>query len=252
MIEQAADRGCRVIVLPECLDAGWTFPGARSLAQPIPGRSSDRLCAAARKSGLHVAAGLTESLDGRIYNAAILISPQGEILLKHHKINILDIAQDLYSTGRSLAAVQTGLGVLGVDICADNFSSSHVLGHALARMGAQIILSPSAWAVPADRDLNGAPPVTQMWINSYQTLARLYDLTIVGVSNVGRLIAGPWKGYKCIGGSLAVGPGGKILAQCAQGETAEELRLVQVSPVEPTVTGTKFPEMLSKKGYQGP
>ncbi len=252
MIEQAADRGCRVIVLPECLDAGWTFPGARSLAQPIPGRSSDRLCAAARKSGLHVVAGLTESLDGRIYNAAILISPQGEILLKHHKINILDIAQDLYSTGRSLAAVQTGLGVLGIDICADNFSSSHVLGHALARMGAQIILSPSAWAVPADRELDCTPPVTQMWIDSYQTLARLYDLTIVGVSNVGWLQAGPWKGYKCIGGSLAVGPGGKILAQGAQGETAEELRLVQVSPVEPTVTGTKFPEMLWKRGYQGP
>lgn len=115
-----------------------------------------------------------------------------------------------------------------------------------------MILSPSAWAVPPDRDLSCSPPVTQLWIDSYQTLARLYDLTIVGVSNVGRLKAGPWKDYKCIGGSLAVGPDGNILAQCTQGETAEELHIVKVTPVEPRATGTKFPEMLSKKGYQGP
>jgi hypothetical protein len=30
-------------VLPECLDAGWTFPTAARLAQPIPGAHSDVL-----------------------------------------------------------------------------------------------------------------------------------------------------------------------------------------------------------------
>ena len=37
-------------------------------------------------------------------------------------------------------------------MAADNFPDSLVLGHSLARMGAQILLSPSAWAVPADHD----------------------------------------------------------------------------------------------------
>jgi hypothetical protein len=33
----AAVRGCRLVVLPECLDLGWTDPSARDLARPIPG-----------------------------------------------------------------------------------------------------------------------------------------------------------------------------------------------------------------------
>jgi len=36
-IRKAADQGCRVVVLPECLDLGWTDLSARELAQPIPG-----------------------------------------------------------------------------------------------------------------------------------------------------------------------------------------------------------------------
>ena len=251
-IERAAEQSCQVVVLPECLDVGWTYPGAKELAQPIPGPSSDFLSQAAQDNGIYVVAGLTERLGERIYNAAVLISPQGEILLKHHKINILDIAQDLYSTGRSLSVVEIPLGVIGLDICADNFSTSHVLGHSLARMGAQVLLAPSAWAVPADQDLSLEPPVTKDWIDSYTTLTRLFDITIVGVRNVGWLTAGPWKGYKCIGGSLAVGPKGRILTQCPHGVTAEIMQVIEVSPVEQNVTGTSIADMLTHKGYQGP
>ena len=28
MIEEAARRGCQIVVLPECLDVGWTHPSA--------------------------------------------------------------------------------------------------------------------------------------------------------------------------------------------------------------------------------
>ena len=43
MIRKGAELGAQIIVLPECLDVGWTYPGARELAQPIPGRASDNL-----------------------------------------------------------------------------------------------------------------------------------------------------------------------------------------------------------------
>ena len=36
-IADAARQGCRLVLLPECLDLGWTDPSARELAQPIPG-----------------------------------------------------------------------------------------------------------------------------------------------------------------------------------------------------------------------
>jgi len=251
MIERAAEQGCAIVVLPECLDIGWTDPAARDLARPIPGPHSAVLCQAAQQAQIYVVAGLTERVEDRIYNAAILVSPEGEILLKHRKINVMDIAQDLYATGDSLAVAQTPLGTIGLNVCADNFPNSLTLGHSLARMGAQILLSPSAWAMEPDHD-NNQEPYGDLWKGSYTTLAKLYDMTIVGVSNVGWLRGGPWQGYKCIGCSLAVGPGGHVLVQGPYGEAAEQLIIVPVEIVERNVTGTKIAELLTNKGYDGP
>jgi predicted amidohydrolase len=251
MIQQAASQGCQIVVLPECLDLGWTHPGARQLAEPIPGGPSDALCEAAEKQGIHVVAGLTERAEGRLYNAAVLIDPDGRILLKHRKINILDIAQDLYETGDRLWVARTRLGTMGVNICADNFPDSLCLGHALARMGAQALLSPCAWAVDADHD-PVAQPYGGLWRDSYRTLARLYQMPVVGVSHVGRLTAGPWKGRKCIGCSLAAGADGQILAQGPYGETAETMVVVEIELTPRSITGTAIAAMLKGKGYEGP
>src|SRR5262245_50057400 len=146
MIQRAADLGCRVVVLPECLDFGWTHPSAREFAQPIPGPYVDRLATVARNVNVFVAAGLVERAGSRFYNSAVLIGPTGELLLHHRKINELDIAHDLYSVGNRLGVVHTELGTFGLAICADNFSDSLAVSHVLCRMGAQVILSPSAWA----------------------------------------------------------------------------------------------------------
>jgi predicted amidohydrolase len=251
MIRKAAESGARIVVLPECLDLGWTCPGARELAEPVPGPRSAKLCEAAHNAGIYVVSGITERDGDRLYNAAVLISPAGDILLKHRKINELDIAHDLYSTGDRLAVARTPLGTLAVTICADNFPDSLVFGHAVARMGAQVLLSPSAWAVEADYD-NTAEPYGDLWLEAYTTLARLYGLTIVGVSNVGKLTGGPWQGRKCIGCSLAVGPEGEVIAQGPYGEAAESLILVEVKPRAPAAAGTLYAEMLSRKGYRGP
>jgi predicted amidohydrolase len=250
-IRQAADRGCDVVVLPECLDVGWTHPSARELAQPLPGPHSDVICCAASDAGLFVVAGLTERAGDRIYNAAILVSPAGEILLRHRKINELDIAHDLYSTGDSLAVAATPLGVLGVTICADNFPSSLALGHSVARMGCRLLLSPSAWAVDADHD-NERQPYGALWLESYTTLARLYDMAVVGVSNVGWLSAGPWRGRKCIGCSLAIAPGGRVAARGPYGEDAEALLFAELEIPPAPARGTGFAGVLADRGYSGP
>src|SRR5262249_37770375 len=125
---------------------------ARTRAQPIPGRHAERLAQAAREHAVYVAAGLVERAGDRLYNAAVLLGPGGNVLLHHRKINELDIALDLYAVGDRLGVVETELGTLGLAVCADNFGSSLAIAHVLARMGAQLILSPSAWAVDADHD----------------------------------------------------------------------------------------------------
>lgn len=256
MIARAAAEGCAAVVLPECLDAGWTHPSARDLAEPIPGPTSDHLAEAAAEAGIHVVAGITERLrrpDGseRLYNASVLIAPSGELLLRHRKINELSIAHDLYACGDALGVVETALGTIGIPICADDFASSLVIGHCLGRMGAQLILSPCAWAMPAEHD-HEAQPYGATWLGSFSELARLYDLTVVGVSNVGWITGGPWEGRKCIGRSLAVGPGGEVLLHAPYGVDAEGLFVIEIDPRPPIARGTDFAAALKARGYEGP
>ena len=250
-VRAAAADGCRLVVLPECLDLGWTDPSARALARPIPGPHTETLARAAAGCGVYVTAGLVERFGDRLYNAAVLIGPRGRLVLHHRKINELDIALDLYSVGDRLGVAETELGTLGLAVCADNFGTSLAVGHVLARMGAQVILSPSAWAVDADHD-NAADPYGKLWLDSYTELARLYDVTVVGVSNVGPMTGGPWAGRKCIGCSLAVGPGGAVLARGPYGERAEAVVCVDVGPQPPVARGTGYAASLADRGYRGP
>jgi predicted amidohydrolase len=244
-IAEARAAECSVAVLPECLDCGWTHPSAKDLACPIPGARSDAL------AGVYVVAGLVEREGSCLYNAAVLLSPEGAILTKHRKINELDIATGLYTPGASLSVARTELGRVAVNICADNFPESLALGHSMARMGAQLLLSPCAWAVDADHD-NEKEPYGDLWLGAYSELARLYDMTVIGVSNVGRLTAGPWAGRRCIGCSLAVGAGGKVLARGPYGADAEALIVVEADLRAPVAQGTGFADVLRRRGYAGP
>jgi predicted amidohydrolase len=94
-VEEAAQNGCQILMLPECLDVGWTHPSSKEIAVPIPGTTSDVLCYEAKEHEIHVVAGITERYGNSIYNAAILISPEGKILHKHRKITTLGIEQHL-------------------------------------------------------------------------------------------------------------------------------------------------------------
>lgn len=227
MVRRAAAARCDVVVLPECLDLGWTHRSALTQAQPVPGATTGALAAMAREHGLMVAAGIVERAGDRIYNSAVLLSDEGDLLLHHRKINELDFARAVYSVGSTLAVAETPVGVVGLNICADNSPASPALGQSLGLMGAQLILSPSAWAVPPTHD-NVREPYGQMWEGSYGALARAFGMPVIGVSNVGPVVGGEWDGWRCIGCSLAVGADGSVLAKGPYGQDAEDLLVVTV------------------------
>ncbi len=227
MIDAGGSAGCDVVVLPECLDLGWTWPEARRLAHPIPGVASERLCVAAASAGVAVVAGLNESDGDRLFSSAILIAADGVLLTKHRKIHEMDFARELYSQGTSLHAADTPLGIIGVDICADNAYSSLALGRALAAMGVQVLLSPCAWAVPPGFD-NSVRPYGDEWVTAYGALARETGMPVIGVSNVGPVVGGEWDGWACIGASLAVGSDGEIVVQAPFGKVAEAFLTIEV------------------------
>jgi hypothetical protein len=95
-------------------------------------------------------------------------------------------------------------------------------------------------------------PYGEDWLPSYTELARLYDATVIGVSNVGLMTGGPWSGRPCIGKSLAVGPGGEIIGRGPYGVGAETLVVVEVDPRPPIAAGADLADALRERGYEGP
>jgi len=226
-IARGATTGAEVVVLPEALTLGWTHPSARTLADEIPGGESClRLREAARRNRVAVCSGIIERSGERLFNSAVIIDAAGEVVAMHRKINELDFGRELYSLGDRLGICELAGERVGLMICADGFAPGQSISRSLGLMGARVILSPCAWAVPADHD-NAVEPYGQLWLDNYGPVARDFGLTIVGVSNVGPITAGPWEGRKCIGNSLVVGPSGEI-ARGPYGEMAEKLMEVEV------------------------
>ncbi|GAA4387391.1 carbon-nitrogen hydrolase family protein [Hymenobacter koreensis] len=249
MIAEAAERQCDLVLLPETLDFAWTHPSALTEAQPIPGIYSERLCQEAKRHNIYVCAGLTErATDGRIYNAALLISPQGEILVKYHKINLLTVEQPFYSVGQTLNVVDTPLGKIGVNVCADNYIDGLSIGHTLARMGAEFILAPASWTV--DYSLTEEDdPYREKWVKPFSILASLYNVVVVSTTSVGYIVGGPYEGKKSVGCSLAVAADG-IRAQGTFNEFAGELIVADLPRPQRPEQGTQIGEMLLRKGYR--
>lgn len=228
MIAEAAAHGSRLVILPEAMDLGWTHPSSKTDAEPIPnGTPYRRLAQTASSHGVYLCAGLTERCGDMVFNSAVIVGKSGELLCVHRKLNELDIGHPFYAQGDRLNVVRTELGTLGLMICADGFAKDHVLSRSLCYMGADIILSPSAWAVPGNHD-NDKEPYGDIWRNAYQPVAQEFSVWIVGVSNVGAIEVGPWAGRKCIGCSLVVDPSGEEVLQGPYGVDAETILYVDI------------------------
>ena len=137
------------------------------------------------------------------------------------------MAHDLYGQGQGLATVATPIGTIGLMICSDGFAQGQCLSRALAYLGADLVLSPCSWAVPANHD-PVADPYGKLWLDNYLPVARDFHLWIIAVSNVGPIRSGPWQGRKCIGCSMAISPEGERVAAGPYGEDAETLLLVEI------------------------
>lgn len=241
-VAEASSHGAEVALLPECLDLGWTHPSSQTMAGEIPGgEACAALMRAAEEHGIYVCAGLTEKAGDAIYNSAVIIDKQGKLLCKHRKLNELDIGHAYYSQGDRLNVVETEFGRLGLMICADGFAKGQVLSRSLCYMGADVILSPSAWAVPGDHD-NTKTPYGETWRKAYKPVAQEFAVAIFGASNVGAITDGPWKGRKCIGCSLGIDPSGEEILQGPYGIDADCILYVDVKPVPRPTRGTGWNE----------
>jgi len=230
-IERAIDyieknSNCDLALLPETLDFGWTHPSGLVDAMPIPGIYSDLFCELAKRKNIWICLGLTEKTENGNYNTSILIDRNGEIVLKHRKVNLLEVEFPFYKVGQKREVIDTEFGKIGLNICADNYYDALYIGNTLAAMGAQLILSPSSWTVSHEITEN-TNPYKEKWLKPFSYLASKHNLIVAATTAVGYIIGGPYVGMKMIGKSLVVGPDG-IISEGIQNEFATEVVNVEL------------------------
>jgi predicted amidohydrolase len=129
LLEDAARGGAACVCFPEL----------------YPRVGEAEVCAAARRLGVYVVAGLIEGTRERWYNTATLIGPDGRILGRQPKCfptqNEIDNG---VVAGKGYHVVETDIGRLGSVICAD-FAFFSEGAEALVEQGVDIIFNPSWW-----------------------------------------------------------------------------------------------------------
>ncbi len=248
LIAEAGKGGASLALFPEAfvpgyplwvwfIPSGHTHPLREAYSElhansiTIPGRSTDRLCKAARAAGVAVAIGVnernSEASGSTLYNTLLYIGPDGTILGRHRKL-VPTAGERLVwgmGDGSDLDVYQLPFGNVGGLICWENYMP--LARHALSATGIQIHLAPT-W----DR---GEP-----WISTMRHIAKESRSFVIGCSSAMRKedipdrlsfkerYLGEVEGWINPGDSVIVDPDGKIVAGPAQKE--ETILYADVQP----------------------
>lgn len=169
----------------------------------------------ARESGLWISGGgmhvggappAEGSDQTRVYNTHVILDNEGEVKCLYRKIHLFDVhipgkvdLQESKTTARGteLATCESPLGKLGLTTCYDvRFPEQYI---ALRKLGAEILLVPSAFTVPTG---------SAHWHTLLRTRAIEHQCYVLAAAQYGRHNAK----RESYGHSLAVDPWGKVLA----------------------------------------
>jgi N-carbamoylputrescine amidase len=216
MAREAVAKGATIIATQE-LFAGHYFcqvedAALMDLAEPIPGPTSDRLCALAASLKVDITASLFERrAPGLYHNTSIWIDPTGTIAGKYRKMHIPDdprFFEKFYFTPGDLGwqAVRTKHATCGMLVCWDQWYPE--AARLTAMRGAEIIFYPTAigWyhgETPAD-----AAQQRDAWVTMHRAHAIANGCWVVAINRVGTE-----RDLKFWGTSVVIDPGGTVVAQ---------------------------------------
>lgn len=174
-IREASGKGAQIICLPELFTTKYFChtqdPAHFDLAEPIPGPTTEALCALAKEMEVVIVAPLFEksSVSGIHYNTAAVIDADGSLLGSYRKMHIPQdpcFEEKFYFTpgDKGFCVWDTRHGRIAVLICWDQWFPEAARLAALA--GAQVILYPTAvgWLPEEKAELGGAQ------LNAWQTV----------------------------------------------------------------------------------
>jgi len=140
-VDQRVNGRADLILLPEGITIIGTGKSYVEVAETVPGPTTEKLGALARRHKAWVAAGIYER-DGRaVYNTAVLVDREGRLAGKYRKVYLPreEVERGL-TPGNAYPVFETDFGRVGLMICYDVFFPDPA--RALAAQGADMILLP--------------------------------------------------------------------------------------------------------------
>lgn len=203
-----------LIILPEMFATGFSCDVAKTL-EPISGETEHFLRGLAREHDCAVLGGVvTPGKDGRGWNQALVIAPDGSELARYTKQQPFSLGgeADVHERGREPVVFEWSGMKIAPLICYDlRFPE---LARAAIRLGAEVLVYIAAWAVKRHHH----------WISLLQARAIENLACVIGVNRTG---TDPHFSYN--GRSLVVDPHGIIIADA--GEREQTLRAAMDSEV---------------------
>jgi len=228
-ITDAAGRGAQVVCLPELFQTQYFCQredhALFDLAEPIPGPTSEKISAAARKAGVVVIASLFEKRAAGVYhNTAAIIDSDGTLRGVYRKMHIPDdplYYEKFYFTPGDLGyrALDTSAGRLGTLVCWDQWYPEGA--RLTAMQGAQVLFYPTAigWH-PAEKSEFGEAQ-HDAWRTIQRSHAIANGVYVAVVNRVGfengnvRVNSASGPGLEFWGGSFFCDPFGRVLAEAS-------------------------------------
>lgn len=152
-IRAAAEREAQLVIFPECALTGYAFNSldeAVPFAEKVDGASAQAFADTCRETKTYAIVGFIEEDDGKFYNAAMLVGPDG-VVGSYRKVHLPYIGIDRFLTpgDRPFEIFELPFGKVGVNICYD--ISFPEPARALKLMGAELIVLITNWPTAAWR-----------------------------------------------------------------------------------------------------
>ena len=227
-VAEAAAQGARLVLLQE-LHNGAYFCQHEStaefdLAEPVPGPSTARLGALAKKHGVVIVGSLFERRAAGLYhNTAVVLEKDGTLLGKYRKMHIPDdpgFYEKFYFTPGDLGfePIDTSVGRLGVLVCWDQWYPEAARLMALA--GAELLLYPTAIGWDPDDVQDEKNRQRDAWVLSHRGHAVANGLPVLSCNRVGHETSPLGaSGIDFWGTSHVLGPQGEFIAEAGTSPT---------------------------------
>jgi N-carbamoylputrescine amidase len=222
-IRQAAAQGAKVVCLPELFRTPYfcqTEDAALfSLAESIPGPSTEALGWEARREGVVVLASLFERrAAGLCHNTTAVIGTDGAILGKYRKMHIPDdpaYYEKFYFTPGDLGfqIFPTEFGNLGVLVCWDQWFPE--AARLVALRGADVIFYPTAIGWHPEEKATQGDTQQDAWETVMRGHAIANGVYVAAVNRTGFEAATGQPGLEFWGSSFFCDPQGVVLAEAS-------------------------------------